>query len=270
MKKRFIVMLMATALLASACGAENKNSAEDSEVADEVVSAASDEAKTIEESPAPAASEAAAASSDTQTTQGGLQDAINNAGISLKKSDINSNLWVLTNTSDTAYRVDVADYCVCFPELFYDAYFEPGEIIYYYATSDDPDISMNLIECYEADESRKGLQNDIQCAVIEASYDSSKYSDASLKTMGFATYDLADVWTEYQSKVNYKDDYLHSDVCNIVFFRLFDADGNVIYEPTNYNELRDTTSSGRIENLKMDPAILTNWDHAEFYIVTRA
>lgn len=165
MKKKLIALLLATATIVSACGAEAKESdEEDVETIDEEESSKSDEAvedddddegdgnglfglgdgAATTDTNEPAAAETqtagdARAASDAQTR---TVTYIDDASVTVEQSDVNANLWVITNTSTTTYHIQPKEEWN--GDMIVDSSFAPGEVLYYFATSDDGARDINL------------------------------------------------------------------------------------------------------------------------------
>ncbi len=282
MRKKFIAIILATVAITSACGVAEEKSEEDIEIDESTevpktdsVTSTEDGEKTETTNTTTSSNSEAYMEGYTQTdgeASGGTNDGLpvidENASYTLEQSDVNSNLWVITNTSDVIYSIEPGDAYDLYGDLVLDQSFEPGEVLYYYATENDYEISKDAFSFIVNDSANIGGADDIQCSIVTVSYDASKYDDSAVDAVGFAYYDLDDVWEAYQSTVHYQDGILKSKNTHITYFRLFDADGNVIYEPEDIFAIDDVTEDCRVTNLKMDPSILSKWDHAEFYVKT--
>ena len=57
----------------------------------------------------------------------------------------------------------------------------------------------------------------------------------------------------------------------VVYFRLLDANGNVMYEPSELHDLDPVLDGSNLSSsgisLKLETS-LADWDHAEFYVIS--
>ncbi|SHH48276.1 hypothetical protein SAMN02745229_00548 [Butyrivibrio fibrisolvens DSM 3071] len=284
MKKKIIALLLVTATLVSACGAEEETSKEDIEINETEETPKADSVSTTDdEEVAKTDGEETATSGDATTTDGNMATggalAVNDTGktyeeasVTIEQSDVNSNLWIITNKSSATYRVITGGSQD--PDGFWprDSYFAPGEVLYYFTSPDEAENVNDLFLFAEDDISNMGEDYDTQCSVVTISYDSSKYDESAIYERGYALYSLDDVWDKYKLDVCYPNMESVKDYTHVIYFRLFDADGNVIYEPADLEQFKDLANREYFdiwEGLLADPSIISNWDHAEFYITTR-
>ena len=266
MKKKLIALLLATATFVSACGAEAEEpDEEDSETIDEEEPPKSDEAEDEDDEGdgllglgdvATTDTNATAvpeAQCDSTTIEKEAPKTAKDASVTIEQSDVNSNLWVITNNSTNAYYMIPHDPYSLGAIVPYDEYLAPGESIYYFAISDENGYVKDAFLFGET-EIKEGDFGDIECAVVTVSYDSSKLD------RGYQ-YILDDVWDVIEPEMKHEDNRMDKNYLKVTYFRLFDADGNVIYEPEifsdfNCSNLYFTLTYGDIKN----------WDHAEFYV----
>ena len=185
----------------------------------------------------------------------------------MEQSDVNSNLWIITNTSTTTYSM--------YGEYFNDRCFAPGEKHYMFRSSSDGEFTKESLWFCESeyDVVEMGSDYDVQTGVVTVKIDPSKYDD-SQKKFGYATYELGDVKEAFIPKMVYENVEHMSGQTYTLYFRVFDADGNVIYEPKDRDELVETqTSSGFVALYDVlylqDLSAFSSWDHAEFYVIAR-
>lgn len=291
MKKKLIALLLATATMVSACGADAEEpDEEDVETIDEEESPKSDEAEdedddesdgdglfglgdsTTTDSDVTAAAETQAAPEAVGDTGAMCFDydaefekgkTYEEASVTVEQSDVNSNLWIITNTSTTTYSM--------YGEYFNDRCFAPGEKHYMFRSSSDGEFTKESLWFSESeyDVVEMGSNYDVQTGVVTVEFDPSRYDDSQIEN-GYGLYDLKDVREAYIPKMVYEDIENMSDDTYTMYFRLLDADGNVIYEPKDFDEFQET--QGYFMDLGyaiyLDPSI-TSWDHAEFYVITR-
>lgn len=285
-EEKLIALLLATATIVSACGAEAKESdEEDVENIDEEESSKSDEAEEDDDDDEgdgnglfglgdgaattdtnePAAAETQTVG-DMQAVSNGQPTTvtyIDDASVTVEQSDVNANLWVITNTSTTTYHIQPKESSN--GDMIVDSSFAPGEVLYYFAASDDGEITKDSFKFSTDDAYEMGSEFDTQCAVVTASFDDSKCNDYGDTTM----YALDDVWEAYKEKMIYEDVESRQYDARVVYFRLYDADGNVIYEPASADEFSEWMGmycAFLVEGIYWDPSVITNWDHAEFYV----
>ncbi len=293
MKKKLIALLLATATFVSACGAEAEEpDEEDVETIDEEESPKSDEAEdedddesdgdglfglgdvaTTDSNATAVAETQAAGETQAATSDAACETACEpeplaseDVSVTIERSDVNNNLWVITNTSTTTYHIQPQ--FDSWGDSIVDSSFAPGEVLYFFATSEDGEITKDSFLFSEATY-EMGSDYDTQCAVVSVSYDDSKCADGS---DDFTMYGLEDVWEAYKKKIVYEDvEDRHYD-SRVIYFRLYDADGNVIYEPDcadDFAEMMGMYCAILEEGIYWDTSIITNWDHAEFYIKTQ-
>ena len=274
MKKKLIALLLVTATLVSACGAKEETSKEDVEINETEETPKADSASTTDdEEVAKTDGEEIATSGDATATDGNMatgdaaedgrgtetKETYVDASVTVEQSDVNSNLWIITNTSDTTYNMSINDTCSLDGYELWDGFFAPGEVLYYFSSVDDGEISK---DSFLFTEDGAGEKRDTQCSVVTISFDSSKYDESKLYDWGYATYSLDDVLEALETEKGF--------TC-VIYFRLFDADGNVIYEPADLEGFVDFVGKEYFaldEGLMGDPEAITNWDHAEFYVIT--
>ncbi|MCR5770881.1 MAG: hypothetical protein K6G87_06565 [Butyrivibrio sp.] len=293
MKKKLISLLLVTAVLVSACGAEEETSEDDVEIEESEVpksdEASDDDGEGIfsmitegnetettavadEESATETAdAETATASTDyaegtTETATASTYDPVYvDADVTIEQSDVNSNLWVITNTSTTTYHMCVNNDNVQGGDHVSDYCFLPGEVIYYFASADDGEVTEDSFLFTEDDICEAGENYDAQFSVVTISYDEMKFEDDGY---GNALYHLEDVWDIHKSKISYQEEKYIEDAY-VVYFRLLDADGNVICEPEDYDDIINVAGVDCLclyDVIAGDPSILSSWDHAEFYV----
>ncbi len=282
MKKKIIALLLATATLVSACGAKEETSKEDVEINETEETPKADSASTI------ADEEVVKTDGEEVSTSGDATDgnmatggafAVNDTGktyeeasVTIEQSDVNSNLWIITNNSSVTYRIIINSSQNPDGDFPSDSYFAPGEVLYYFTSTDEAEIVKDLFLFAEDNIGNMGEDYDAQSSVVTVSYDSSKYDESAIYERGYALYSLDDVWDAYKSTVCYQNVESVKDHTHVVYFRLFDANGNVIYEPDDLEQIKDVANNKYFfmwEGLLGDPSIISNWDHAEFYITTR-
>lgn len=293
MKKKLIALLLATATFVSACGAEAEEpEEEDVETIDEEETPKSDEAEDEDgdegegdglfglgdlattNQDVTAASEDQAGGDIVADASGGAMafdyeaefekgKSYEEASVTVEQSDVNSNLWIITNTSTTTYSM--------YGKYYNDRCFAPGEKHYMFRSSSDGEFTKESLWFSESeyDVVEMGSNYDVQTGVVTVEFDPSRYDDSQIEN-GYGLYDLKDVREAYIPKMVYEDIENMSDDTYTMYFRLLDADGNVIYEPKDFDEFQET--QGYFMDLGyaiyLDPSI-TSWDHAEFYVITR-
>ena len=293
MKKKLIALLLATATIVSACGAEAEEpDEEDVETIDEEESPKSDEAEDEDDDEegdgdglfgvgevattdtnVTAAAETQAAPEAVGDT-GGSQElmASEDVSVTIEQSDINSNLWVITNTSTTTYHIQPNSFAQNGRCWVADSCFAPGEVLYYFSASDDEEVTKDTFEFYEETYYQIGSDYDTQCGIVTVKFDQSKYDDSDVQSQGVAHYALDDVVEAYKKQIVYENPDEVCELSYVIYFRLFDADGNVVYEPADYKEFKEAVMADYAflyEGLYLDPTYLSNWDHAEFYVKTQ-
>lgn len=286
MKKKLIALFLVTTTLVSACGAEEETSKEDIEINETEETPKADSASTTDdEEVAKTDGEETATSGDATATDGNMatgdaaedgratetKETYVDASVTVEQSDVNSNLWIITNTSDTTYNMSINDTCSLDGYELWDGFFAPGEVLYYFSSVDDGEISKDSFLFTKDGVSDLGEKRDTQCSVVTVSFDSSKYDESKLYDWGYAIYSLDDVWEAYKSKICYPDVEPKKYCTYVIYFRLFDANGNVIYEPADLDQFFDFAGKNYYaldEGLLGNPSIISEWDHAEFYVIT--
>jgi hypothetical protein len=290
MKKKFIALLLVTATMMSACGKEEEPEEEDVEIEESEDTPKSDSISDEEDnsspfglgdsftsgdeaattSEAPANAEAQAQTTGTAVADTQAPEEVTDADISVERSDVNENLWIITNNSFDSYEISAKPEFTDGYFYMHDNCFSPGEKLYYFVSKDIGDLTKESFEVYTTPY-ELGALYDTQCGVVTVSFDSSKYDGSSADSDGYGIYALDDVWEAYSSKIVYEEPEQMMESTCIVYFRLFDADGNVIYEPADCAEEYEMTGTDFIslyEGLHLDASILSSWDHAELYLKT--